>query len=198
MFVLVPHKYRGRGILSLLRSYLRKSHFRKHRQECECKETPAQSPNPPTHPTKKAHPETNDTNSIVQQLAALADTVSRVSTIDADTSIDSNGWTEKDQEGESFHYLRSLITISYLAPNPPEPTPPNQSLPRLATPPSQASLLTPQFPSRHPHSISLLRPQGRPQAEGLAALHYHPTRLRRKANLHSPGGPLLVRRRSAE
>ncbi|KAJ5917615.1 hypothetical protein N7466_011169 [Penicillium verhagenii] len=131
MFVLVPHKHRGCGILSLLRSYLRKSHFRKHQQECEYKETPAQSTKPPTHPTKNAHPETNDTDFIVQQLAALAATVSRVSTNDANTSIDSNGWTEKDQEGESFDYLRSLITVSYLAPNPPETTTttPNQSLP---------------------------------------------------------------------
>lgn len=128
MSVLVPHRHRGRGVLAILRSYFRsrgQSHCNSTCQDSTTQDTVKEDDNKEN--------KDNDTDLMVNQLATLASTISRVSTnpTTADSSslyntgIPSN--SDKDQEEESFHYLRSLITISYLTPNP-EITPTNQTL----------------------------------------------------------------------
>lgn len=127
MFVLVPHRHRGRGVLAILRSYFSRrgqSHCNSTCQDPAAKDMVEQDDNQENND--------NDTDLIVNQLAALASTISRVSTnpTTADSSslynTDIQDHSEKEQE-ESFYYLRSLITISYLTPNP-EITPTNQTL----------------------------------------------------------------------
>ncbi|KAJ6109434.1 hypothetical protein N7486_001669 [Penicillium sp. IBT 16267x] len=129
MFVLVPHRIRGRGVLAILRSYLSR------RRQCQSNSTCGDATVQDTKVTENDNKEDkgNDTDLMINQLAALAAAVSRVSTNPTPASSSSLCSTdtqsicsEKDQE-ESFHYLRSLITISYLTPNP-EITPANQTL----------------------------------------------------------------------
>lgn len=126
MFVLIPHRHRGRRVLAILRSYFsrrRQSHY-----SATCQNTTAQDAVKEDNEENKD----NDADLTVHQLAALASTISRVPT--NSTTADSfslcaemQSNSEKDQEEESFYYLRSLITISYLTPSP-EITPTNQTL----------------------------------------------------------------------
>ncbi|KAJ5987176.1 hypothetical protein N7451_011541 [Penicillium sp. IBT 35674x] len=128
MFVLVSQRHRARGVLAILRSYF----SRRGQSHCNstCQDSAAQ--NTVEEDDNKENND-SDTDLIVNQPAALASTISRASTNPtiADSSslcnTDIQGSPEKEQEEESFYYLRSLITISYLTPNP-EITPTNQTL----------------------------------------------------------------------
>ncbi|KAJ5097287.1 hypothetical protein N7456_008008 [Penicillium angulare] len=137
MVLLVSPKVRGRGLFSILRSFLsRRRQF--HDPQPSSAEQPQHEIEAMNFPIPEKHvaprrdtPCTNfdDTDSIVNQLAVLAATI-RAPREDTRSSSSSAKTTqsearlearlEKEQEiGDSFLYLRSLITVSQT----PEPKP---------------------------------------------------------------------------
>ncbi|KAJ5752959.1 hypothetical protein N7520_009876 [Penicillium odoratum] len=112
--MLAPHRHRGRGMLAILRSYLGKRHNPETRQDATFQDAEINM--------NDTEDNDHDTHLIVNQLAALATTVSQAT--NSPSSIQSSstqkppsGREDKDKDQdqdqeESFHYLRSLITIS--------------------------------------------------------------------------------------
>ncbi|KAJ5664097.1 hypothetical protein N7507_004828 [Penicillium longicatenatum] len=130
MVFLISHRHRGRGVLAILRSLLGR------RRQCPHNSTRQETTVQDTNINKKDDIDNKDNEKdlIVNQPATLAGTISRISTSPTTThsyplchTETQSIYSEKDQEEESFYYLRSLITISYLTPNP-ENTPTNQTL----------------------------------------------------------------------
>ncbi|KAJ5633822.1 hypothetical protein N7528_001664 [Penicillium herquei] len=150
MFFCAAHRIRDRGLLSILRSFInrrRRDNEEDYEQPPETKEDSSEDqrihvPQPPRRDT----PCSNDTNSIVNQLALLAASIRGISSNDT-ASINSSSSTtstyihteeriEKPQDfkldgEESFDYLRSLITVSCG----PQPAPETTSTSSTETPP---------------------------------------------------------------
>ncbi|KAJ6013661.1 hypothetical protein N7540_008252 [Penicillium herquei] len=145
----VAHKIRDRGLLSILRSFInrRRRHNEEDHEQPLAPETKGNyskdEVNNGTHATRRDTPCSNDTNSIVNQLAALAASIRGISPNDAasinslssttSTYIQTEDRIEKLQglEGEeSFEYLRSLITVSCG----PQPAPDTTSTSSTETP----------------------------------------------------------------
>ncbi|KAJ5291552.1 hypothetical protein N7478_000803 [Penicillium angulare] len=163
MVLLVSPKVRGRGLFSILRSCLsRRRHFHDS-QPSSAEQTQQETktnlkamaiaiPEKHTAPNRDTPcTNLNDTDSIVNQLAVLAATIraprddTRSSSSSPSTkTTKSEARLEKEQEiGESFLYLRSLITVSQT----PEPKPKPKSKPE---PEPEAASKTDSKSDSHP------------------------------------------------
>ncbi|KAJ5728966.1 uncharacterized protein N7483_003474 [Penicillium malachiteum] len=147
MLFFVAHKTRDRGLFSILRSFIkrrRRDDEEDHEQPIETNKDPSKyQRNNDTHAAWRDTFYSNDTNSIVNQLAALAASIRGISSNDAASIHSSSSTTStyiqaeeridkpQDLEGdESFEYLRSLITVSCG----PQPAPDTTSTSSTETP----------------------------------------------------------------
>ncbi|KAJ5717138.1 hypothetical protein N7488_002784 [Penicillium malachiteum] len=131
MFFCVAHQIRDRGLLSMLRSFINRRQYNNEEDYEQPPETKEDSSKDQIisvlQPPRRDTPCSNDTSSIVNQLALLAASIRGISSNDTASFNSSSSTTstyiqteeriEKPQDfklegNESFDYLRSLITVS--------------------------------------------------------------------------------------